>query len=226
MAATAPVAGVGRGGESTSDAEVPVRVACTRRFVAMGGRDRPAFLRSVGLRPGAPPDRYPYGLPAVAGLDLAMGSVTVLVGDNGSGKSTLIEAVAVAAGFNAEGGSRNLRFETLHDRSHGQSFLALMESRFMTPGLYLMDEPESALSFQGQLQLLRLMDDGVAEGAQFVLATHSPILMRARGAVIYELDETGQHRVDDEDVTAVGLWRRFLDEPDALLAVLYADDPV
>ena len=72
-------------------------------------------------------------------------------------------------------------FPALHDRSHGQSFLSLMESRFLQPGLYLMDEPESALSFHGQLQLLRLIHHGVASGSQFVLATHSPVLMRAEG---------------------------------------------
>lgn len=206
--------------------------------------DRPAFLRSVQLRHDAPAVEYPFDLPAVRDLDLKLGPVTVLVGDNGSGKSTLIEAVAVAAGFNAEGGSANLRFETyathsdlhrhlelrwrrrprwgwflraetfygmasqialdddpatgvaamfpnLHDRSHGQSFLTLIESRFAGPGLYLMDEPESALSFQGQLQLLRLIHDGVAAGAQFILATHSPILMRAEGATIIQLDDAG-----------------------------------
>jgi predicted ATPase len=241
------------------------------------GSSRPAYLRSVRLRAGAPTDEYPYQLPAVTGLDLSFGAVTVLVGDNGSGKSTLIEALAVAAGFNAEGGGRNLRFATfsthtdlhrhlelrwrqrsqwgwflraetfygmashivsdndarsgiaslfpaLHDRSHGQSFLSLMESRFLQPGLYLMDEPESALSFQGQLQLLRLIHDGVAEGSQFVLATHSPILMRAAGAVIFELDDNGMRRTDYDDVTAVVLWRRFLEQPDAILSVLYADD--
>jgi predicted ATPase len=213
----------------------------------------------------------------VVGLDLPFGNVTVLVGDNGTGKSTLIEAIAVAAGFNAEGGSRNLRFETfsthsdlhrhlalrwrrrphwgwflraetfygmasriasdndprsgiaslfpaLHDRSHGQSFLSLMESRFMTSGLYLMDEPESALSFQGQLQLLRLIHEGVATGAQFVLATHSPILMRAEGAIIYELGDAGVDCVEYDDVVAVALWRRFLAEPESLLSILYADD--
>ena len=87
-----------------------------------------------------------------------------------------------------------------------------------------MDEPESALSFQGQLQLLRVIHDGVAAGAQFILATHSPILMRARAATIYELDDDGVRQLSYDDVTAVGLWRRFLDEPDRLLQILYRDD--
>ena len=243
----------------------------------MGSVDHPPFLRSVRLRDDAPTTAYPFQLPAIEQLDLTLGTVTVLVGDNGSGKSTLIEALAVAADFNPEGGSRNLRFETfathsdlhahlelrwrqrprwgwflraetfygmatrittdddpagglagifpgLHDRSHGQSFLSLIESRFTTAGLYLMDEPESALSFQGQLQLLRVIHDGVAAGAQFILATHSPILMRATAATIYELDDDGVRQLSYDDVTAVGLWRRFLDEPDRLLQILYRDD--
>jgi predicted ATPase len=193
----------------------------------------PPYLRSIALVDTAPDHGYPYDLPAVRGLAIDLAPVTVLVGDNGSGKSTIVEAIAVAAGFNAEGGSRNLRFETLathselrkylrltwkqrphwgwflraetfygmashitldrdhgvaemfpdlHSRSHGQSFLTLIEDRFSSPGIYIMDEPESALSFEGQLKLLRFMHDGVAAGAQFIVATHSPMLMRAEGS--------------------------------------------
>lgn len=232
----------------------------------------PAFLRTVRLRDDAPVEGYPFDLPAVAELDVVLGPVTVLVGDNGSGKSTLIEAIAVAAEFNAAGGSRNLRFQTfpthselhghlelrwrqrprwgwflraetfygmatniavdgelrptfpaLHDRSHGQSFLSLLDARFTTAGLYLMDEPESALSFQGQLQLLRLIRDGVARGAQFLMATHSPILMHAYGATIYELDDHGMHTVAYDEIAAVALWRRFMDDPARILQLLYDD---
>ncbi|MFV0308926.1 MAG: AAA family ATPase [Desertimonas sp.] len=234
---------------------------------------RGPFLRTVTLRDDHPVEAYPYGLPAIADLDLAFGPVTMLVGDNGTGKSTLTEAIAVAAGFNAEGGSRNLRFETtpthsdlhrhldlrwrqrprwgwflraetfygmathvsrdgelaaglpsLHDRSHGESFLDLIDSRFDGVGLYVMDEPESALSFQGQLRLLRIIRDRAREGSQFLIATHSPILMRAADATIYEFADHGVRSVEFDDVVAVGLWRRFLDDPDPILDVLYADD--
>ncbi|MET0324133.1 MAG: AAA family ATPase [Ilumatobacteraceae bacterium] len=91
----------------------------------MGSGGRPAFLRTVQLRRSAPTDTYPFDLPAVAGLDLALGPVTVFVGDNGSGKSTLIEAIAVAAGFNAEGGGRNLRFTTFATHSELHAHLEL-----------------------------------------------------------------------------------------------------
>ena len=73
--------------------------------------------------------------------------------------------------------------------------------------------------------MLRLIHDGVASGAQFVLATRSPILIRADSAAIYELDDTGMHHhTAYDDLTAVVLWRRFLEDPEALLAVLYADE--
>ena len=243
------------------------------------------FLRSVSLRADAPGDGYPYDLAAVAALHadpIVFGDVTVLVGQNGSGKSTLIEAIAVAAGLNAEGGSSNLRFTTmsthsdlshhlamgwnrrpqwgwflraetfygmathiardnevdergkplgvagmfpdLHARSHGESFLRLIESRFGDTGFYVMDEPESALSFQGQLGLLRFMHDAVAAGSQFVIATHSPVLMRMPGAIIYDLD-AGITACDYDDLTVVELWRRFMNAPERILDRLLADDP-
>lgn len=237
---------------------------------------RGPYLRSVGLAASAPDSGYPFDLPAVRDLDLHLGPLTVLVGDNGSGKSTIVEAIAVRAGFNAEGGGRNLRFETmathsdlhlhltlrwgrrpswgwflraetfygmashiaadndpetgmarmfpdLHGRSHGESFITLITSRLGPRGFYLLDEPESALSFQGQLQLLRFIHDAVDSGSQFILATHSPVLMRAEGATILELDETGVDDVVYDDVASVGLWRSFLAAPERMLDVLYAD---
>jgi predicted ATPase len=79
-------------------------------------------------------------------------------------------------------------FPDLHAESHGESFLDLALSRFLGAGLYVLDEPEAALSLQGQLEMLRIMHDSVAAGGQFVLATHSPILMAHPDSVIYGLD--------------------------------------
>ena len=236
------------------------------------------FLRSMHLADDAPITGYPFDLPAVASLDTVdFAPVTVFVGENGSGKSTIVEAIAVTAGFNAEGGSQNLQFQTfathselgrhlslrwarrpswgwflraetfygmashiaqdndplsgiasmfpdLHGRSHGESFLTLIESRFGRPGLYVMDEPESALSFQGQLGLLRFIRDGLREGSQFIIATHSPLLMRMPGAALYELDGAGLHACAYDDLTVVNLWRRFLTAPERVLDVLFDDD--
>jgi predicted ATPase len=235
------------------------------------------FLRSMGLESSAPTSGYPFDLPAIAGIDdLEFGPVTIFVGENGSGKSTIVEALATTAGFNAEGGSTNLRFTThathsdlgthlklrwrqrpswgwflraetfygmathitrdtgedglagyfpnLHGNSHGESFLSLIGHRFADRGFYVMDEPESALSFQGQLQLLRVIHDGIGDGSQYVIATHSPLLMRMPGATIYELGVDGIHRRDYEDLSIVNLWRRFLEAPDRLLETLFADD--
>ena len=179
-----------------------------------------AYLRGVRLLRDEVPsyDVYPFSIPAVRGLDeLELDpKITFLIGENGAGKSTLIEAIAVLAGFNAEGGSRNFRFanrssasplhrymrpirgrrprdgyflraesyfnvateierldeggggpplidayggRSLHEQSHGESFLALATHRFHGHGLYILDEPEAALSPQRQLALLTLLHD-------------------------------------------------------------------
>ena len=234
------------------------------------------YLLSAEVSEGSG-DGYPFGLPAVRALsDIEFAPVTVFVGDNGTGKSTLVEALAVAAGFNAEGGSRNLQFETyathselasslrlrwarrprwgwflraetfygmathitldddifsgvaslfpdLHHRSHGESFLTLIDSRMSDDGLYLLDEPESALSFHGQLKLLATMHDACANGAQFVIATHSPMLMAYPGARIYEFDDDGARDVSFDDVSVVGLWRTFVESPDRFFRHLFED---
>jgi len=106
----------------------------------------------------------------------------------------------------------------LHDRSHGESFLSLAESRFSDAGLYLLDEPESALSLQGQMRLFVILSDAVAAGAQVIISTHSPFLMAFTGAVIYELDpEDGIDQTDFEDLVSTQLWRRFYADPEAFL---------
>jgi predicted ATPase len=87
-----------------------------------------------------------------------------------------------------------------------------------------MDEPESALSFQGQLRLLRVIHDGLRENSQYVIATHSPVLMRMPGATIYELGPDGVNQCSYDDLMVVNLWRRFLAAPERLLETLFADD--
>jgi predicted ATPase len=229
---------------------------------------------------------YPFSLPAVRNLDVLTlhPAVTFLVGENGSGKSTLLEAIAVCCGFNAEGGTRNFRFDTrvshsplhefiriskgirrprdgyflraesfynvateierldaegmgpkviesyggrsLHEQSHGESFMALLLHRFGGNGLYLLDEPEAALSPQRQLAALARIHALVKAGSQFIIATHSPILMAYPEALIYACTADGIERVDYVDTEHYRVMRDFVVNPRRMLDVLLADDDV
>lgn len=240
------------------------------------------YLDRVFLRRPVARDSYLSRLPAVralaergeAGLTFPT-PVTFLVGENGTGKSTLLEAIAVACGFNAEGGTRNFRFSTrnthsslyetitisrtdyprdgfflraesfynvatyidtmpdlapsyggvsLHEQSHGESFLALMEHRFGGRGLYLLDEPEAALSPTRMMSLLVLLHRLVEEHSQFVIATHSPILMAYPGARIYQLSQQGIEPVAYRDTEHYQITRRFLEAPERMLELLFEED--
>jgi predicted ATPase len=219
------------------------------------------------------PSAFPFTLPAVKQLDgIELAPVTYFVGENGSGKSTILEAIAVAAGYNAEGGTKNFRFSTrpsesvlhralrlsrvgrektgfflraesffnvatqidelqvsgygaksLHEQSHGESFLSLVKHRFGADGLYILDEPEAALSPSRQLALLRRMHDLVEDGSQFIVATHAPIVMAYPGATIYYLDARGITKVAYEETEHVSLTREFLSNRERYLARLFDD---
>ena len=220
------------------------------------------------------PETYPFSIPAIRQLDeLALDPrVTLLAGENGSGKSTLIEAIAIAAGFNPEGGSRHMTVSTrpshsplhrhlrlvrgsrrprsgyflraesffnvatyiegipdavmshggkpLHEQSHGESFLSLIEHRFVAGGLYILDEPEAALSVRGVLALILRMRDLAAEGSQFIVSTHSPILLGFPDATIYVLSESGIAKTAFEDVESVRVTRDFLKDREHYLHYL------
>ena len=235
------------------------------------------MIRAVSLE-DAPSDAYPFTIPAIRALttlELDRG-VTIFTGENGSGKSTLIEAIAVAAGFNAEGGSRNMRHATreshsplhehlrlvhdglgmrdgwflraesfynlathverdlgdvsgsgdtpLHEQSHGESFLSLVEHRFFGRGLYILDEPEAALSVRGVLALIRRMHELVADGSQFVVSTHSPILLAYPGARVFALDEHGIAETAWQETEVVELTRSFLADRGRFLHYLFSDE--
>ena len=239
------------------------------------------YIREIFLRNPLPRDSYLNDLPVVrwlAGgnrLDLSA-NVTFLVGENGTGKSTLMEAVAVACGFNAEGGSRNFAFSTnethselgnlltvsrnaypkdgfflraesfynvatyvdqldptlvdsyggvsLHQQSHGESFLALVQNRFGGHGLYLLDEPEAALSPTRLLTLMGQIDLLEKDDSQFIIATHSPILLAYPGARLYELSDAGIAPVNYRETEHYCLTKRFLNDPDRMLRALFADE--
>ena len=102
-------------------------------------------------------------------------------------------------------------------RSHGEAFLNLFQERFVPGGLYLLDEPEAALSPQSQLGLLAMLLEMVQQDAQFVIATHSPILLAFPGALIYSFDRLPVARAAYEDLDHVRLTRDFLNDPERYL---------
>jgi len=228
--------------------------------------------------------RYPFSLAALRSLDtLALHpQVTFFVGENGTGKSTLVEAIAVAWGFNAEGGSRNFEFTTrashsrlsdhvtlvkgvhrpkdgfflraesfftvaseierldkagggppiidsyggrsLHEQSHGESFMALIMKRFHGNSFYVLDEPEAALSPMRQMAMLARIHQLVAQQCQFIIATHSPILMAYPGALILQLSEEGIMPVEYAQTEHVTITRAFLNNPERMLSILLGGD--
>jgi predicted ATPase len=222
-------------------------------------------------------DEYPFSIPAIRALDSLRldPRITCFVGDNGSGKSTLIEAIAIVAGFNPEGGSKNLRFaarpsesslhsaygwrvaldanrrgsssgrrrwfnlateveqqalwaygwEDMHAKSHGEAFLWLVKERFGPQGLYILDEPEAALSPQRQLAMLRLVHDLIQAQSQFIIATHSPILMAYPQAMIYHLSPDGITPMAYEETEHFRVTRGFLADRQDYLRRLLDDEP-
>jgi len=250
------------------------------------------FLIDVKLRRDEVPDlsQYPYSLPVMHGFESLRlhPKVTFLVGENGSGKSTLLEAIAVAWGFNPEGGTKNFGFTTheshselhrylrlsrgigkardgfflraesfynvaseiddlddqeilpgvsappikdsyggksLHNQSHGESFLALMLNRFSKDSLFVLDEPEAALSPSRQLSMLVRIQELVDSNCQFIIATHSPILMAYPDADIQLITATGFKRTAYKDTEHYQITRQFLNNPDGMLDQLL-NDPI
>ena len=244
----------------------------------MGG----GYIRSIELYGMEDEESYIADLPAVKHLAEMGGlsfdnSVTFLVGENGTGKSTLLEGIAVAFGFNPEGGSRNFSFATnethsplhehlrviksfsrpkdgfflraesfynaasyidslgsrvlnsyggvsLHEMSHGESFFALVMNRFKGNGLYILDEPEAALSPLRQMALLIRMNELVQKNSQFIITSHSPILLAYPEALIYELDEKEIARRRYEETETVSVSKAFLNDPKRMIANLFGTE--
>lgn len=110
---------------------------------------------------------------------------------------------------------------SLHEQSHGESFLALFMDRFFGGGLYLLDEPEAALSPSRQLSVLTRIHDLVRQNSQFIIATHSPILMGYPGADILLIDDTGIRRIAYEETEHFFITREFLNGRERMLAELF-----
>ncbi len=114
--------------------------------------------------------------------------------------------------------SRDVRGEPrFHEMSHGESFLAVLRERFDGYGFFLLDEPESALSFSSCLGLLALLQDLTAAGAQVVCATHSPVLAALPGATLLEVGDHGLRETTYDELPLVQHWREFLRAPDRYL---------
>ena len=192
------------------------------------------------------------------------------MGENGTGKSTLLEAIAVASGLNAEGGSKDFFFSTydshsdlhqyittiksispkdsfflraesfyntasyldristleryggksFHEQSHGESFIALVANRFEGNGLYLLDEPESALSPQSIMSLVCKIHELVGRDSQFIIATHSPILMAYPNSQILQFTDGGIAEVEYRETAHYKLTKQFIDSPERMMKYL------
>lgn len=208
------------------------------------------FIRNLRIEWSEIGERsYLREIPAVANLtelDFTK-NITFFVGENGTGKSTLLEAAAVAYGFNPEG-SYFFRAESffnvatkaedyrdlssvpvmyggraLHRQSHGESFLAFFQS-FSGRGLHLMDEPEAALSPQRQLTLFIQIARMAAEGAQFIIATHSPILLGIPGAEILSFDEGEVRSCRYEETESYQVTEMFMNNREKLIERLLKNE--
>lgn len=109
-------------------------------------------------------------------------------------------------------------------KSHGEAFLNLFAQRLAPHGLFLLDEPEAALSPQSQLAFLTMIRDALATGSQFVIATHSPLLMAIPEATIYSFDQPPVHRVAYDELESVALVRDFLQAPERYFRQIWSDE--
>jgi len=246
----------------------------------MPRRNKP-YLLHASFRPDAElnHDNHPFNVPAVQALERIRfhPNVTFFVGENGSGKSTVLEGIALALGFGAEGGTKNVQFRTvdsvsplhralrlargvprpsdgyflraesffnvasymdevdyvagyggsLHNRSHGEAFMAVLVNKLKGNGIYLLDEPEAALSPAKQIAALAAIHQLVETSSQFIIATHSPILLSYPHAKIVRFDHSGVNEVAYEDTEHYAITRDFLNNyPKRLDQLLREDEDV
>ncbi len=137
--------------------------------------------------------------------------------------SALIDEDAKRGGYDKYLNTDNYSSKDLLGQSHGESFIDLIEHQFKENGLYILDEPESALSPTNQLRLLKLIHKLSKEGSQFIIATHSPILLGYKNAVIVNLDD-GMKYIDYKDTKIYKLYSSFMKDNIEFQNVLFSDD--
>lgn len=219
---------------------------------------------------------YLRDIEAISGLERLEFTkpITFFVGENGSGKSTLLEAIAVAYGFNPEGGTKNYVFSTYdshselcnairiskgyrkvnwgyflraesfynvatqeeeyadiehpsqkyHEKSHGESFLSLAQNQLRANGVYIFDEPEAALSPQRQLTLLMEIYECAKRGSQFIIVTHSPILLGIPNAEILTFDNGIIHSCGYEETDSYQVTEMFINNREQILERLLGEN--
>ena len=113
--------------------------------------------------------------------------------------------------------------KSLHKQSHGESFMALVEHRFGGDGLYILDEPEAALSPMRLMRLMCYMKELVKKNSQFIISTHSPILMTFPGAEVLEITEEGIESVNYKDTEHFLITKRFMDAPEKMVGELLGE---
>lgn len=216
---------------------------------------------------------YVRTIPAIASIDELTFEkpITFFVGENGSGKSTLLEAIAIAYGFNPEGGTKNYSFSTYdshsglwnairlsrgytkpkwgyflraesfynvatkedeysrepggvpqhyHEKSHGESFMSIVKGNFGPNGMYILDEPEAALSPQRQLTLLYEINKCAQTGSQFLIVTHSPILLGCPDSEILSFDNGLLHSIAYEETESYKITELFINRREQILSSL------
>lgn len=241
------------------------------------------YIKSVDLKKDDLPNRatFPFNLPVIKTFQKLHfhPNVTYIVGENGMGKSTLLEGIAVALGFNAEGGTPNFNFssydshsdldqylriakgayrpkdsfffraetfynvstnieeldaepggakvidsfggKSLHKQSHGEAFFSAFMNRFSGDGLYILDEPEAALSPLRQMSMLARIHELANQGSQFIISTHSPIIMAYHDARIIQLTEEGMGEATLEETSQYSTMKQFFEDRERLLHHLF-----
>jgi predicted ATPase len=186
-------------------------IAETFGLDARGGR--------AGRKYGNNREKTPLG--KVLRLGLTPDGARMKTGSRARQKGYFLRAETTFGLAGVVSGMRGYWEENLDERSHGEGFLVIFESMFNAPGLYLMDEPEAALSFRSCLRLAELMHQLGENGAQVICATHSPILASVPDADIVEVGGHGYQRSEWGDLDITDHWRRYLASPDAYLRRIF-----